>query len=67
MVYYIYMKANKLHFSGIRTNRGLYCDSKGQHINADVNGSYNIIRKEVDDVAIPVDRGFVFNPVKISF
>jgi putative transposase len=61
------LKANKLHFSGIRVNRGLYRDSKGQYINADVNGSYNIIRKEVDDVAIPVDRGFVFNPVKISF
>lgn len=61
------LTANKPHFSGIRVDRGLYRDSKGQHINADVNGSYNIIRKEVDNVAIPVDRGFVFNPVKISF
>ena len=61
------LKTNNGNYSGIRVNRGLYRDSKGQHINADVNGSYNIIRKEVDNVAIPVDRGFVFNPVKISF
>ena len=36
-------------------------------VKTNVNGFYNIIRKEVDNVAIPVDRGFVFNPVKISF
>ena len=31
------------------------------------NGSYNIMRKEVGDVVLPTDRGFVFNPIKISF
>ena len=59
---------NKSVFSGSRISRGLYRDSKGQLINADVNGSYNIIRKEVCDVDLqPADRGFVFNPFKVSF
>ena len=59
---------NKSNFSGSRISRGLYRDSKGQLINADVNGSFNIIRKEVCDVDLqPADRGFVFNPVKVSF
>ena len=40
---------------------------RGCLINADVNGSYNIMRKEVGDVALPADRGFVFNPIKINF
>lgn len=39
----------------------------GRLINADINGSYNIMRKEVGDVSLPADRGFVFNPIKISF
>ena len=59
---------NKYNFSGSRISRGLYRNSKGQLVNADVNGSYNIIRKEVCDVVLqPSDRGFVFNPVKVSF
>ena len=32
-------------FSGKRVKRGLYCAAAGQRFNADVNGSYNIIRK----------------------
>ena len=31
------------------------------------NSSYNIMRKEVGDVVLPADRGFVFDPIKISF
>ena len=58
---------NKLSFSGKRIKRGLYKSGRGRLINADVNGSYNIMRKEVGDVALPADRGFVFNPIKISF
>ena len=58
---------SKSNFSGSRISRGLYRDSKGQLINADVNGSYNIIRKEVCDVVLqPADRGFVFNPFKVN-
>ena len=58
---------NKPAFSGKRIKRGLYKSGMGRLINADVNGSYNIMRKEVGDVALPTDRGFVFNPIKISF
>ena len=32
-------------FSGKRVKRGLYRAADGRHINADVNGAYNIIRK----------------------
>ena len=58
---------NKASFSGRRIKRGLYKSGRERLINADVNGSYNIMRKEVGDVALPADRGFVFNPIKISF
>ena len=54
-------------FSGERVRRGLYRSKLGKLINADVNGSLNIIRKEVRDVVIPTDRGFVFNPYILSF
>jgi putative transposase len=36
-------------YAGKRVKRGLFRSSTGQHINADVNGSYNIIRKVVPD------------------
>lgn len=57
-------------FSGKRIKRGLYQSEYG-YINADVNGALNIMRKVVGDKEpLPVlsaDRGFVFNPTKISF
>lgn len=66
------LKVEKVNFSGQRIKRGLYRSSNGSIINADVNGSFNILRrfvlKEVGDVSLlPTDRGFVFNPVRISF
>ena len=61
------LKDDKISFSGERIKRGLYKSGSGRLINADVNGSYNIMRKEVGDVSLPVDRGFVFNPIKINF
>ena len=61
------LKDDKISFSGERIKRGLYKSGSGRLINADINGSYNIIRKEVGDVVLPADRGFVFNPIKISF
>ena len=67
------LNAKNVTFSGNRVKRGLYKSNKGELLNADVNGTFNIIRKglktlkEVGDVAIPVDRGFVFNPVRMSF
>ncbi|WIG59556.1 MAG: hypothetical protein OJF49_002303 [Ktedonobacterales bacterium] len=36
-------------FSGRRVRRGLYRAADGRHINADVNGSYNTIRKVLPD------------------
>ena len=40
-------------------------------INADVNGSLNILRKQLnvvcDDIICPADRGLVMNPMKINF
>jgi putative transposase len=67
-----FLKDKKINFSGQRIKRGLYRSSNGSIINADVNGSFNILRrfvlKEVGDVnLLPTDRGFVFNPIRISF
>ena len=59
-------------FSGKRIKRGLYCSSSGIRINADVNGSLNILRKYLkvnsDDLFTdPRDfRGFVYNPKVIT-
>ncbi|WPS85709.1 transposase (plasmid) [Brevibacillus halotolerans] len=45
-----YDKSNaKLYFSRKRIHRGLYRSGTGVYINADVNGAYNIMRKEVPD------------------
>ena len=52
-------------FSGKRIHRGLYISDKGM-INADVNGSLNILRKEIGDDSFPTDIGFVFNPRRIN-
>ena len=54
-------------FSGKRIKRGLYRTKNGTLINSDVNGSLNILRKEVWDVLLPPDRGFVLNPYKLTF
>lgn len=66
------LKDKKVNFSGQRIKRGLYRSRNGSIINADVNGSFNILRrfvlKEVGDVSLlPTDRGFVFNPIRVSF
>ena len=41
----VYGEVDNPRFSGRRIKRGLYKTSKGQMINADVNGSYNILKK----------------------
>ena len=57
--------------SGKRIKRGLYKTSNGLSVNADINGSLNIMRKNLnevcDDLISPANRGFVINPVKIQF
>lgn len=41
----VYGETDNPKFSGCRVKRGLYRSSDGRLINADVNGSYNILRK----------------------
>ena len=57
--------------SGKRIKRGLYKTKDSLLINADINGSLNIMRKYLnevcDDLIGPANRGFVVNPVKIQF
>ena len=60
-------------YEGKRTKRGLYRSKNGRLINADINGSYNIMRKglvkaSLDDkiVSYPECRGFVYNPDKFN-
>ena len=57
-------------FSGKRVKRGLYKAGSGLSVNADINGSLNILRKYLkcnsDAIIQPADRGFVVNPLRIS-
>ena len=54
-------------YQGTRIRRGLYPSSVGKLINADVNGALNIIRKVFNDSAKRIiDRGLLFNPVKLN-
>lgn len=61
----VYQKGSeaKHRFSGRRIARGLYRTAKGLLINADVNGSYNILRK-----AFPVNgiEAVVVQPVRVT-
>jgi putative transposase len=53
-------------FSGYRESRGLY-KIKGENkcINADVNGSYNILRKAISNAFADGIEGFAVNPIKL--
>ena len=59
-------------YDGERTKRGLYCSKDGHLINADINGSYNIMRKGLIKVSLdgkvtyPECRGFMYNPDKFG-
>ena len=56
-------------YSGRRKKRGLFNSSVGKLINADVNGSINIMRKVIGDSYVKsriIDSGLLFNPVKIK-
>ena len=58
---------NNYIFSGYRKSRGLYKISKSnQTINADINGSYNILRKAIPNVFTNGIEGFVVNPKVIN-
>ena len=71
----VYKEGKKIvyNFSGNRIKRGLYCSSSGIRINADVNGSLNILRKylkvnsnDLFDINSRDFRGFVYNPKVIT-
>jgi putative transposase len=53
-------------FSGKRMKRGLYRAADGRHINADVNGAYNILRKVAPDAFAQGSRGCVVHPVRLA-
>src|ERR687886_68818 len=59
-------EAKAAKFSGRRLKRGLYKSNIGVKFNADVNGSYNIIRKAVPDAFCNGMEGVVVHPVKIT-
>ena len=49
----VYGETDNPKFSGRRVKRGLYRSGNGQLINADVNGSYNILRKGLINNHLP--------------
>lgn len=51
-------------YVGRRVRRGLFKTRDGILINADINGSYNIMRKVKGDAVMPLHTGFGYNPVK---
>ncbi len=53
-------------FSGRRVKRGLYKSKIGIKFNADINGSYNILRKVVPDAFGNGIKGVVVHPVKVT-
>ena len=56
---------DKQAFSGKRTYRGLYKSKNGTKINADVNGSYNIMRKAIPNVFTEGIEGCAVIPFKL--
>ena len=56
-------------YSGKRIKRGLFQSSIEKLINADVNGSLNILRKVVGDSEIIskiINRGWLFQPIRVK-
>ena len=59
-------------YKGKRINRGMFKTANGLYINADINGSFNIMRLgiekcncDVHNIA-PTDMRFVYNPIRIK-
>ncbi|NEO56556.1 MAG: IS200/IS605 family element transposase accessory protein TnpB [Okeania sp. SIO3B5] len=57
---------NQVTFSGKRVKRGLYRTASKRLINADVNGSLNIMRKAVPNVFDYGIEGVVVHPVRVT-
>ncbi|MGB7712177.1 MAG: transposase [Microcoleus sp.] len=58
--------AARVTFSGKRIKRGLYKTSVGQLINADVNGSYNILRKAIPNAFSNGIESCVVQPRRVN-
>ena len=58
-------------YKGKRISRGMFRTTNGLYINADINGSFNIMRLGIEkcncDVhnIVPTDMRFVYNPIRI--
>ena len=59
-------KENQATFSGKRVKRGLYRSGCGKLLNADVNGSLNIMRKALPNVFDYGIEGVVVHPVRVT-
>ncbi|MGK7945816.1 MAG: RNA-guided endonuclease TnpB family protein, partial [Microcystaceae cyanobacterium] len=59
-------KGEKPVFQGKRVKRGLYCAQSGNLIQADVNGSLNIMRKAIPNAFCYGIEGVVVHPVRIT-
>ena len=62
-------------YKGVRTKRGLFISSTGKAVNADLNGSLNILRKFLQNTQVAdefhvireiIDRGLILRPHRIS-
>ena len=58
--------AHDVTFSGSRIKRGLYKTSCGRLINADVNGSYNILRKAIPNAFCNGIESCVVQPRRVN-
>ena len=56
---------DKPFFLGKRVKRGLYESRHGIRFNADVNGSYNILRKALPDAFVQGNRGCAVHPRRL--
>lgn len=61
-----YQKGIQHTFSGKRIQRGLYKSKSGKLINADVNGSYNIIKKAIPNAFSNGIEDVVVHPVRLN-
>ena len=53
-------------YMGRRIKRGLFKSANGKYINADVNGSYNIMRKAIPNAFANGIEGLVVNPIVVK-
>jgi putative transposase len=63
----IYNNNQTKNFSGYRLSRGMYkLKNENKYINADVNGSYNILRKAIPNAFANGIEGVVVHPLVIQ-